>query len=936
MVAARDSKSRPARGGGSSPLPGTYLACIMVEMNSPLETKWHTLSTSEIFKILESEEHGLSESEASKRLTKFGRNALPEAKVDSIPLIFLRQFASPLIYILLFAGIAVLFIGETIDSLVILAVLVLNAIVGSIQEGRARNTLMALKKFIETKALVLRDGRQLIIPDTEVVPGDIIVLEEGSKIPADARIISARNLKVDESALTGESEAEHKDALASENSTLPIIEAKNMVFKGTNIASGLGEAVVVKTGVETVIGKIAKEIASIDTEIPLKTNIRLLSRLIIIITFAIAIFLLVFGVLTGKPLGMMLATVISITVSVIPEGLPVAITIVLASGVWRMSKRNALVKRLQAVEALGQAGLIAVDKTGTITRNEMMVQTAYIDGKSFEIGGAGYEPKGEVRLSGLAIDPPNHPELLLLGKLATYCANANAMFDEEKKIWRVSGDPTEAALGVFGRKLGFIKEDLERESPLLFEVPFDYSLKYHSTLHKEPSGSIMTVVGAPEVILNLSSKIWSNGEEVYIDKEKIENLIIENSLKGLRVLGVAMKKIDSNEITTTDADDLVFVGFLGLKDGLRAEVKESARRAIEAGIRVVMITGDHQSTAKTIAEEAHIFRPGDRVLTGAEVEKLSDKELESKVMGTSVFARVTPEHKLRIINAFKANGLIVAMTGDGVNDAPSLVAADLGVAMGRTGTEVAKEAADIVLLDDNFGSIVSAVEEGRSIYMTIKKVVLYLTSTSIGELLVITGALLLGFPLPLLPAQIIWLNFVTDGFFTVALALEPREKNLLRQNFEKPKKYLVDKLMVVRMIVMSLPMMIGTLILFQRYYPLDMAKAWTVSLTILAVYQWLNAWNCRSENKSVFALNPFSNIYMIMATLAAALMQLLAVYHPLFQRFLRTVPLELSDWVAIIAFSTFIIFAEEIRKIFTWQKQKHSSSSAPQLQASQI
>lgn len=900
-------------------------------MQSPWETKWHSLAISEIYKILESGAHGLSIEEASRRLKKDGENKLPESKVDSILIIFLRQFQSPLIYILLFAGLTVFAIGERIDAIVILSVLLLNAIVGSIQEGRARNTLLALKKFIETKATVLRGGKELIIPDTQVVTGDIIVLDEGAKVPADARLIWDRSLKIDESALTGESVAEHKKTEdVSEN--LPMIEASNMVFKGTHIVSGTGQAVVVSTGVETVIGKIAKEIASIETEIPLKANIRLLSRLIIIVTLSVSTLLFTFGVLTGKGVALMLATVISITVSVIPEGLPVAITIVLASGVWRMSKRNALVKRLQAVEALGQAAIIAVDKTGTLTRNEMMVQSVYVDGKVFEIGGVGYEDKGDVRLEGQTVDSPNHPELIFISKLATFCANANAVFDEDKKIWRVTGDPTEAALSILGQKLGFNKEDLERESPLVFEIPFDYSLKYHTTLHHEGDNTITTVIGAPEVVLGLSQELWNpNGGSVMNEKkrEEIESLIVEASLKGLRVLGVAVKIDKSKEILTADVNKLTFVGLLGLKDALRIEVKESARRAIEAGIKVVMITGDHQITARTIAEEAHIFRAGDNVLTGVEIDKFTDKELQEKVRTTSVFARVTPEHKLRIINAYKASGQVVAMTGDGVNDAPSLVAADLGVAMGRVGTEVAKEASDIILLDDNFGSIVSAVEEGRSIYKTIKKVVLYLLSTSIGELLVICGALLLGFPLPLLPAQIIWLNFVTDGFFTVALALEPREKNLLRYDFEKPKKYLVDSLMVQRMILMSLPMMIGTLILFREYFPTDLTKAWTISLTILAVFQWFNAWNCRSEKESIFSSGFLSNKSMLVATLLAITFQLLAVYHPLFQKFLRTVPLNISDWITVIAFATSIIFVEEVRKIFFSYKNTEAETRVP-------
>ncbi|MDP2641857.1 MAG: HAD-IC family P-type ATPase [bacterium] len=894
-----------------------------------METKWHTLEASKIFEILKSNEHGLSITEAERRLDEHGLNKLPESRTDSIALIFLRQFQSPLIYILLVAGLTVFLMGEEVDGTVIMAVLILNAIVGSIQEGRARNTLLALKKFVETKAVVLRDGKETIIPDTQVVVGDIVLLQEGDKIAADSRIIFAQNLKIDESALTGESEAVHKRSEVLNNPDLPVLEEKNMAFKGTHIASGSGRAVVVATGVETVIGKIAKEVASIETEIPLKTNIRNLSRLIIGATASISSFLFIFGTLSGRSIKEMLATVISISVSVIPEGLPIAITIILATGVWRMSKRQALVKRLQAVEALGQARVIAVDKTGTLTRNEMMIQSIYIDGKTFEVSGVGYEPKGEIRLDNRTSEPPNHPELLLAGKIAAFCANARVMFIEKTKEWKVSGDPTEAAMFVLAQKLGFNKDDLEQESPLVGEIPFNYSLKYHTTVHRESEGYFMTVVGAPEVILDLSSKVWHPEREEELsqgEKRELTEIFSDISKRGLRMLAFASSWHASEKVNPSDVKNLTFVGFFGLKDALRSEAKEAVRRAMAAGIRVVMITGDHVATAEAIAKEARIYKSGDISLSGSEIDNLSDTEFQEHLDKTSVFARVTPEHKLRIINAFKSKGEIIAMTGDGVNDAPSLVAADLGVAMGRVGTEMAKEASDIVLLDDNFGSIISAVEEGRNIYKTIKKVVLYLISTSIGELLVISGALFIGFPLPLLPTQIIWLNFVTDGFFTVALAMEPKEKGLLEASFEKPKAYLIDSLMGRRMIIMAVPMMIGTLLLFRNYFDTDLAKAWTISLTVLAVFQWFNAWNCRSENKSVFLTNPFENKFMVGATAAAAAFQVLAVYNPLFQKFLRTVPLDFSDWAIIIVFASSIIVAEEIRKILSWQSKKSWSS----------
>ena len=878
----------------------------------------YTQLLSDIFDKLQTSERGLTIEEASRRLKEYGQNKLPEAKADSLLVIFLRQFQSPLIYILLVASAVVFVMGETIDGSIILAVLIFNAIVGTIQEGRAQNTLLALKKFVETNATVLRNGREIIILDTEVVLGDIVLLQEGEKVPADARVILSQNMKVDEAALTGESEPVHKvaDTLDSDTNTQ---DKRNMIFKGTHIVAGNGRAVVTGTALDTAIGKIAKEISTVESEIPLKANIRYLSRLIIAAVAGISTLLFIVGVSSGKTAVEMFTTVVSLSVSIIPEGLPIVMTLVLASGVWRMSKRNVLVKKLQAVESLGQARIIAVDKTGTITKNEMVIQKVYAGEKMFDVGGVGYEPTGSISLDGRVIDAANHPELLFAGKIGAFCANARVMYGEEDKRWRIAGDPTEAAMLVLSQKLGFHKEDLEKESLPVGEIPFDYKLKYHAVLHNESDRNFLTVVGAPEVILELSKTIWLNGKRKELTSAKrksLESIFYKMSQEGLRVMAFAIDPDTSKTLKPEKVKNLAFVGFYGMKDALRSEAVSALEKAMSAGIRVVMVTGDHKVTAEAIARDAGIYREGDIVLTGQDIDALSEKNLSEKLGLVSIFARVTPEHKLRIIKAYKARGEIVAMTGDGVNDAPSLVAADLGVAMGKIGTEVAKEASDIVLLDDNFGSIVSAVEEGRGIYKTIKKVILYLFSTSTGEVFTIAGALFIGIPLPILPAQIIWLNFVTDGFLDVALAMEPKEKGLLSGNFERPKKYLVDKLMAYRMLLMALPMAIGALYLFAQYYETDIAKAWTMSLTVLAVFQWFNAWNCRSEDKSIFKTNPLSNKFLVGATLAVIGLQLFAVYNPLMQKILRTVPLEATDWLVIIAIAASIVIVEETRKFF--------------------
>lgn len=869
---------------------------------------YYSKNIPEVLEELKSNEQGLSEEEAGKRLKIYGLNKLPETKPDNLFIVFIRQFQSPLIYILLAAALIVFYLKETTDALIILAVLVFNAIVGTIQEGRAQNTLLALKKFIETKATVIREGKEIIINDQQLAPGDILIIQEGERIPADARVIISNNLKIDQAALTGESVPAYKTSETINSENLPFPEQRNIIFKGTYAVAGNGQAVVITTGVNTIIGKIGQEIALIDTEIPLKKDIRQLSRLIIIAVSIIGAVLFFSGILLSKSLIEMFKTVVALSVSIIPEGLPIVITLVLATGVWRMAKQNALVKKLQAVEALGQAKIIAVDKTGTITKNELMIEKVWIQGKMFEIGGIGYEPKGEIYLEKQLVSPPDFEELILAGKIAGFCANAHVFYSEEDKAYKVSGDPTEAALSVFAPKIGFQEEIVRKQHPLIFEIPFDYKNKYRLTVRKEDNNKFLTVIGAPESIFplcGLSKK----------QKEDLESVFHKMSRDGLRALAFAFKTGRISEKISAEAiPELVFSGFYGMKDVLRLEAKEAIRQAQEAGLKVVMITGDHKITAQAIAREAGIFSEGDEVISGEELETMSEDELAERLSKVAVFARVLPSHKLKIVQAFRKKGEVVAMTGDGVNDAPSLVAADLGMAMGKIGTEVAKEASDIVLLDDNFSTIVSAIEEGRSIYKTIKKVVLYLFSTSLGEVLTISIALFGGYPLPLLAGQIIWLNFVTDGFLDVALAMEPKEKGLLKEKRRKSGRYLVDSLMVQRMVMMALPMSIGAFFVFQKYLDFDLTKALTMSLTTLAIFQWFNVWNCRSENKSIFRMNPFSNKWLVGATFIVISLQLLAVYHPWLQKILHTVPLELSDWLTAVIIACSIILVEEFRK----------------------
>jgi Ca2+-transporting ATPase len=713
-----------------------------------------------IFEELQTNEKGLTSLEAEKRLEKYGRNELPEKKPEGFFSIFINQFKSPLIYILLGAGVIVSLMGEWADAIVILAVLMLNAIIGSFQEGKAQNTILALKNFVETKATVLRDDKEIIIPDGEVVPGDIIILQEGEKIPADAKIILSNGLRVDEAAMTGESKPVYKNI-------------GDDILKGTVVVSGNARAVVFATGQNTSIGKIADKISEIDTEIPLKNNIKFLSTIIIRIVLVLAIIVFAVGIWHNHPVEEMILSVVALSVSIIPEGLPVVITLVLAMGVWRMGKRNALVKKLQAVEALGQADIIAVDKTGTITKNELVIKKVFINNNFYEIEGIGYEPKGDVKLNNEYINPIDDSDLVYLAKISSLCAEARIMFSSEDDLWHISGDPTEAAVLVFGQKIGFHKEELNKQYPKLEDNAFNYQKKYRSSLHNINGKKELIVMGAPEEVLNLCTKMYNDGKNIEIKKEEIEKILCKMLNDGLRVIAVAQKS----------GKEFSFIGFLGMKDALRLGVSDSILKTQNAGIKVIMITGDHKITAKSIAEEAGIYQKGDKIITGTEMDNMSDDEIIKEINNVSVFARVNPEHKLRIVNLFRSQGKIIAMTGDGVNDAPSLVAADLGISMGKIGTEVAKEASDIILLDDNFETIVSAIEEGRGIYKSIKKVLSYLLSTGLAEVLVILVALLLDMPLPLIAVQIIWLNFVTDGILDASLAFDPREDGLLNKKY---------------------------------------------------------------------------------------------------------------------------------------------------------
>ncbi|PIQ92734.1 MAG: ATPase [Parcubacteria group bacterium CG11_big_fil_rev_8_21_14_0_20_39_22] len=891
---------------------------------------WYDKTPEEVLIEIGGSESGLTSDVAKEHLNRFGQNSLPTEKVDSYFKILLRQFQGPLIYILLIASVIVFAMGDIIDGLVILFVLIINALIGAGQEGKAKEKLSALTKLTETRATVMRDSKETDINAGLLVPGDVVVLREGDQVPADGRIISSSSLTIDESALTGESDPVSKSTEVIKADSLVTGDQKNMMWKGTYVTSGFGKAVIVATGINTVIGTIAARIKDIDSEVPLKKSIRVLTRFIMFFMVVVVVVVFFVGIQAGNSVEYMFKTVVALAVSFVPEGLPVVVTLILATGVWRMSERNALVKKLQAVEALGQADVIAVDKTGTITKNQMMISKLYAGGEVFNVTGDGYAPVGELkRVGGEAIESPNHPEIVFAGRVSVLTATASVVYDEEKKEWiRKFGEPTEAALLTFGKKIGFTKEGILREYKQLSEIPFDSNLKYHATINEIDDKIVFHVAGAPEVILKNATQIWKNGScQPFTDKDRVEfkNNLKEFADSGLRVLALATAVIEDANINPEKMPPLCMVALVGMSDVIRAEAAQAVKDATMAGVKVVMITGDFEDTARSIAAQVGIFKEGERVMTGVQMDELDFDQLAGEVGDVSVFARVGPEHKYKIVKAFQKRGDKIAMTGDGVNDSLSLVAADLGVAMGRSGTDVAKEAADIVLLDDNFASIVAAIEEGRNIYHSIKKVILYLFGTAVGEIVAITGAIFLGFPIPLTPSQIIWLNLVTDGFLVVALGLGPIDKSLLYDKVKRRGRFIVDWLMMERALIMGFVMAGVSLFMFVEYLDEGIVKASTIALTALSVTQWFNVWNVRSERRSIFAMNWFSNKYLLWATAIVVVLQMAVVYLPFMQTIFRTTPLSLSEWVMILGFSTFVFIAEEIRKFlhFVFRKIKN-------------
>jgi Ca2+-transporting ATPase len=903
---------------------------------------WHAMEIQQVFDVLECSPKGLTSAEADRRLQKFGYNELVERKRVTPLQIFLNQFKDVFVIMLLVAIVFSIIIGwykggefeEYVDAMTIGAIVALNAVVGFVQEYRSEKAIEAMKKLAAPRARVLRDGKETIIPAREVVPGDVILIEAGDRIPADARLFEVVDLKTEEAALTGESTPIDKSTEVVDEKT-PVSDRRNMVFMGTHATYGRGKAIVVATGMSTEFGKIAEMVQAVEEEeTPLKQKLeRFAKKLAVIIVIACAVIFILEIIREGyhleNVLGMFM-TAVALAVSAVPEGLPAVVTVCLALGARELAKRNAILRRLSSAETLGATTVICSDKTGTLTKGEMTVRKIYAGGKLVDVTGVGYEAKGDFLLNGEPIDPQSDDDLRLLLSGATLCTNAQ--YDGKNII----GDTTEGALIVAAAKAGLLKEDLEKVYPRVHEVPFTSERKRMTTVHKSSGGKLLAFVkGAPEVILERCTHVLSDGKTVVLTEKGRRTILEVNerlAKEALRVLGVAFKEIGEANPEKFDAEELesglTFVGLLGMIDPPREEAKLAVKKCEEAGIKTVMITGDHKLTAVAIAKELGILKTsdsdkGDLVLTGAELDALNDEEFEKIVENVVVYARVSPEHKLKIIRALKKKGHIVAMTGDGVNDAPALKQADIGVAMGITGTDVTREAADIVLADDNFATIVNAVEGGRAIYDNIRKFSFFLMRCNFDELVLIGTFALLGLELPLTAPMILWLNLVTDGGPALALTMDPPDKDIMKRPPRDPKEGILHGRIALIVVTFILQFVLTGGIFYWQYYILGetLEQARTMAFVRATLQELFVVWNCRSERRSVWRMGKeaFNNKYLVIAVIVSTAATILVPYFGLMGTVWLDNPM---DWtIAIVASISGLFILPEIfygRKIWKW------------------
>jgi len=897
------------------------------------ERIWHNLSVNEVIESLSSSVQGLSKEEAERRLGQFGPNELAEKEKTRPWMLFLEQFKDFLIIILLVAAAVsgVLTItgkGDIWDPILIVIIILFAACLGFFQEYRSERALEALKQMAAPTATVVRNGQEEEIPARDLVPGDIILLQTGDRIPADCRLIEAVNLKIDEAPLTGESTAVGKKTEAIPGD-VPVGDRKNMAYAGTTVVYGRGKAIVTSTGMATEFGKIAGMLQEVKPPpTPLQISLDRIGKILGIACLIICAVVAGVGILVGMFDHILDAFIwgVSLAVAAVPEALPAVTTICLALGVQRMVKRHALLRRLPAVETLGCTTFICSDKTGTLTQNEMTVRKVYVNDQTIEVSGVGYEPSGSFYRNGAPLNPQDDPHLRSLLTAAMLCNDSHLI--NADGVWQVKGDPTEGALVVAAAKAGIRAQELV--TPRIAEVPFTSERKRMTTVHDTPQGIVAYSKGAPEIILDSCTRIYADGVERGLteqDKARILQVNQEMAAGALRVLGVAYKSLPNkelgNEVEEKVEKGMVWLGLVGMIDPPREEVKQAVALCKQAGIKSVMITGDHKLTAEAIAKELDMLAEGDIALSGKELDELTPEELNNLVEGIKVYARVSPAHKMRIVEALQTKGHIVAMTGDGVNDAPALRKADIGVAMGITGTDVSKEAAAMVLTDDNFASIVAAAEEGRSIFANIRKYLLYLLSCNIGEVLLMLIAFVIGTitglykVVPLVALQILVVNLVTDGLPALALAVEPGEPGIMQRPPRDPKKSIFDRIMVTYLLGIGFWTMLASLgvFLWAIYSGRSPVEAQCLCFVTLVGIELFNCFNCRSERISIFGMSPLSNKWLLAAVASSWAITVAIVYVPFLQEPFHTYSMGLRDWGIVLLAGVSVLIPVEIHKL---------------------
>lgn len=905
--------------------------------------EWYKQSKEELLSGLDTNmDTGLTNDEVQKRLEKYGTNELKEESRKSFVSKIIAQFSDFLILILIGAAAISIAVGETKDAIVILAIVVVNALLGIYQEGKAEKALEALKKMASPNAKVIRNGHIEVVPASTLVPGDIVSLDAGDIIPSDLRLVESSNLKIEEASLTGESVPVEKDSNKSFSEDMSLGDRINMAYMSTSITYGRGKGVVVETGHGTEIGKIATLIQSYEDELtPLQKQLNQLGKFLGLTTIVVCIAVFVMGLLQGRDVLEMFMVAISLAVAAIPEGLPAIVTIVLSIGMSKMVKRNAIVKKLLAVETLGSTTVICSDKTGTLTQNEMTVVKVFTDGKILDVTGTGYDPVGDFKLEGNKISINDIGDLQTLLSIATLTNDAD--LDKTQEGYKVIGDPTEGALITLAGKGSITRKDLNLEYPRIEEIPFDSGRKMMTTFHENyiPNKVVSFTKGAPDIIIDKCSHISIDGKVKEFDDNLKKEVLNVNSLfsrDALRVLAFSYKEYnnlptdispDSNEVNMT------FVGLVGMIDPARPEAKDAIAKCKEAGIKTVMITGDYKETAFAIAKELGMAESIDQAMMGAELNDMSDEKLQEVVKDVKVYARVSPEHKVRIVSALKANGEIAAMTGDGVNDALALKKADIGVSMGITGTDVAKNTAEMILTDDNFASIVSAVEEGRIIFSNIKKFVYFLLSCNIGEILLVFTSILLGWNVPLLPIQLLWLNLVTDSFPALALGVEKGEPDIMQQQPRDSKESIINGRMMFSIILQSIAVAGGSLLAYywgMQHYPLEydalgkviessLIPSRTITFATLITAELLRAYSSRSQKHTLFKIGFFTNRSMVYSTLFAFLLLIFVLYVPFMQGIFYTFPLGLLDWEIVLSFAFIPLVVGEVSKMIFKNKK---------------